>query len=191
MMKHRIGIAAMLVLAGCQASPTPSLFTLAARPGAVVASRPMSVELRRVGLAGYLDRPEIVRGTVQYRLTVNDQDRWGEPLGRMMDRVLTEDLVERLPNASVFAESGAISTRPDTVVEVDIQRCDADPDGTLVLLAQVAIRPDGAVARAQTMRLVVPIAGAAAAVPVTAHVAAISEAMAQLADRMAVILAGG
>jgi uncharacterized lipoprotein YmbA len=185
MMRGMTLFTALLVLAGCQSSPAPALYTLAARPGPVVASRPMSVELRRIGLAGYLDRPEIVRGTVQYRLTVSDGDRWGEPLGRMLDRVLTEDLVERLPNASVFAESGAISTRADTVVELDIQRCDADPDGSLVLLAQMAIRPDGKPARAQTLRLVVRVSGPQA----TAHVAAISEALGQLADRVAAILA--
>ena len=172
---------ALAALAGCARSPSPDLYTLAAQPGTPVVTRKLSVELRRVGLAGYLDRPEIVRGTESFRLRVNDGDRWGEPLGGMLDRVLTEDLVQRLPDAAVFAESGAISTHPDTVLEIDIQRLDSDGSGQLVLLSQVAVRPDGKTAHAATIRLTTPIEG-----PTTqAQVAAMSAAIGTLADRIA------
>jgi uncharacterized lipoprotein YmbA len=174
-----------LALSGCASSPTPDLYTLAAQPGTVVPTRRLSLELRRVGLAGYLDRPEIVHGTIDYRLRVNDGDRWGEPLGGMLDRVLTEDLVQRLPQAAVFAESGAISTHPDTVLEIDIQRLDADGQGMLVLLSQVAVRPDGQAATASTIRTTTPIAAATT----RAQVAAMSTAIAGLADRIAAIVA--
>jgi uncharacterized lipoprotein YmbA len=175
-------LAGLLLLAGCATSPTPTLYTLASEPGAPVVTRRLSIELRRIGLAGYLDRPEIVRGTVQYRLQLSDLDRWGEPLGRMIDRVLTEDLVTRLPDASVFAESGAISTRPDLVLEMDIQRLDADMSGDMVLLAQIALRPDTGTATAQTVRLTVKLPAAPSA---RDHVAAMSAALAELADTVA------
>jgi uncharacterized lipoprotein YmbA len=182
-----LAILVLVALAGCGTSPPPVLYTLAAQPGAVLPMRKGSVELRRVGLAGYLDRPEIVRGTVDFRLQVTDGDRWGEPLGRMLDRILTEDLVQRLPDAAVFAESGAISTRPDIVLEIDIQRLDADPTGAMVLLAQIAVRPEGKPASAQTIRLTAPIAQ-----PGTqAHAAAMSAVVGQLADRIAALLARG
>jgi len=84
----------------------------------------------------------------------------------------------------VFAESGAISTKPDIVLEIDIQRLDADADGTLVLLAQVAVRPDGQIARASTIRLTQPIAAQPAGTA-EAQVAAMSVALGQLADRIA------
>jgi uncharacterized lipoprotein YmbA len=177
--------AVLLSLGACSGSPPAALYTLAAQPGPAVATRALSVELRRIGLAGYLDRPEIVRGTVGFRLQVNDGDRWGEPASGMIGRVLTEDLVMRLPQAAVFAESGAISTRPDLVLEIDIQRLDADADGALILLAQLAIRPDGGVASATTIRLRTPIAGPTA----TDHVAAMSVAIGELADRIATMLA--
>lgn len=176
---------ALPALVGCGTSPPAVLYTLASQPGVVVQTRKLSVELRRVGVAGYLDRPEIVRGTVDFRLQVTDGDRWGEPLGRMLDRILTEDLVQRLPDAAVFAESGAISTRPDTVLEIDVQRLDADPGGLMVLLAQIAVRPDGKQASAQTVRLTTPISGLGS----QAHAAAMSVVVAQLADRIAALLA--
>jgi len=72
-----------------------------------------------------------MHGTESYRLKLAGNDRWGEPLAGMVAGCLTEDLVERLPQAAVYTEAGAISTRPDTVLEIDIQRLDADADGTL------------------------------------------------------------
>ncbi len=181
-MRRRLMLALPALLAACSSSPTPTLYTLAALPGPPVATRHLSVELRRIALAGYLDRSEIVRGTVQYQLQVSDGDRWGEPLGRMLDRVLTEDLVTRLPDASVFAQSGAISTRPDRVLEIDIQRLDADASGAVVLLAQIALRPDTGTATAQTVRLAIPLPAHPTA---RDHVAAMSQALGQLADHIA------
>jgi uncharacterized lipoprotein YmbA len=181
-------IAAVLVagaLWGCS-SPNPDFFTLAAVPGPRAGTAIKSLELRRIGLAGYLDRPEIVRATAQYRLHVADNERWGEPLGRMVERILTEDLVERLPGTAVFAESGAISTQPDEVLEIDIQRFDADADGTLVLLAQVAVRHEqgSSPAAARTIRLT-----ATPATTSTADlVAAMSGELGQFADTIAAML---
>ena len=171
-------------LAGC-ASPPMDLFTLAAVPGVpsvAAPSRTHSLELRRIGLAGYLDRPGIVRSTVQYRLQVSDRDRWGEPLGGMVERVFTEDLVSRMPGTAVFAEAGAISTQPDAVLELDIQRFDTDPSGDLVLLAQIAIRHDTGKRPtiARTLRLTqhLPSDGT------QDLVAAMSALLGQLADRV-------
>ncbi len=169
-------------LAGC-ASPNPNLFTLAAVPGPARTARAGGIELRRVGLAGYLDRPEIVRSDTQYRLQVSGNDRWGEPMGSMLERVFTEDLVQRLPGASVFTEAGAISTRPDLVLEIDVQRLDADATGNVVLLAQVAIQHDDATrpTAANEVRLTIRPAGART----TDLVAAMSTVLGQFADEVA------
>ncbi len=187
MMRRRsaVALAAFACLFGCS-SPDPVLFTLGTVPGSVATGTVRSVELRRISLAGYLDRPEIVRSAAQYRLTVLANERWGEPFGSMLDRVLTEDLVERLPQTSVFTESGAISTRPDVILEIDIQRFDADADGTVILLAQVAVRHDqnNVAADARTFRFTVaPASGAT-----QDYVAAMSRALGRLADQVAVMV---
>jgi uncharacterized lipoprotein YmbA len=179
MMARRFALVLLLLVAAC-ASPTPELYTLAAVPGPTVHLPARSVELRRISLAGYLDRPEIVRSGADYRVQVTSNQRWGEPLSSMLDRVFTEDLVERLPGTAVFAESGAISTAPDLVLEVDVQRLDTDADGTLVLLAQVAVRRADArvAARAETLRLTAHPASSAT----RDLVAAMSVALGELAD---------
>ena len=169
-------------VAGCS-SPNPDLFTLAAVPGTAQPLRARTVELRRVGLAAYLDRPEIVRSDAQYRLKVSSTDRWGEPMGSMLERVFTEDLVQRLPNSSVFSESGAISTRPDLVLEVDVQRLDANASGDIELLAQVAIQHEDTErsAAATQVRLTIH----SASTRTTDLVAAMSNGLGELADEVA------
>jgi uncharacterized lipoprotein YmbA len=176
-----------LLLAGCASSPNPELYTLAALPGTAAPIAAHSVEVRRIGLAGYLDRPEIVRSSAAYRLRLTDNERWGEPLGGMLDRVLTEDLVERLPDTAVFTEAGAISTAPDLVLEIDVQRFDADANGALVLLAEVAVRHGDArhPAHARTFRLTATPGSTAA----RDHVAAMSRALADLSDKVVAMLA--
>jgi uncharacterized lipoprotein YmbA len=172
------------LLAGCR-SPNPALYTIAVQPGATVAAGPKNIELRDIGLAGYLDRPAIVRATDGYRLQVMANDTWGEPLGAMISRVLTEELAQRLPGSNVFGERGAISISPDATVAVNIQQMDIVSDSQLVLLAQVAIefsrRKDTLV---RTFNIVKPIS----AVTTSDEVAAISFAMSDLADGVAQML---
>jgi uncharacterized lipoprotein YmbA len=127
-----------LLLAGCS-SPDPTYYTLQPVPGTAVAVAPGSIEVRRPGLAGYLDRSDIVLKSAGYRLDVNSQLRWGEPLGDMIGRVLAQDLSQRLAGASVFTQSGAITTDAQARVEVDILNFDADAGGAVVLNAELAI----------------------------------------------------
>jgi uncharacterized lipoprotein YmbA len=177
----------MLALAACSPSPNPNLYVLAAMPGPVLHTPSRSIELRRIGLAAYLDRPGIVRSQADYQLSVMSNDRWGEPLGTMLGRVFAENLVQRLPDAVIFNEDGAISTDPDTVVEIDIQRFDADAQGNVTLLAQVAARRSGSRAQAQarTFRLTATPASTSTA----DLVAALSHTLAELSDNLAAMLA--
>lgn len=171
------------LLAGCASPPPPALFTLAAVPGAALPAKAGGIELRRVGLAGYLDRNDIVRSAAGYQLSVTTDQRWAEPLGKMLDRVLAEDLAQRLPNSTVFTESGAIRGDARLILEINIQRLDADANGAVVLQAQVSLRPDGRTKPlgTDTVRLTATPAG-----PGTAElVATMSGLLGQLTDRVA------
>ena len=180
-----LGLALAGTATAC-ASPDVAYYTLAAVPGAPRRGGPAQVELRRPGLAGYLDRPEIVRSNSPYSLRVTSLERWGEPLGDLFARILAEDLNNRLPGSSVFTSTGSITAEADATVEMDIQRFDADPSGQVVLLAQVAVSRGRARASAATrvLRLTVQPAG-----PGTANlVAAMSTALGRLADALAAML---
>ena len=109
-------------------------------PGPAQGGGPRTVQLRRIGLAGYLDRNTIVRADAGYRLHIDENERWGEPPADMIGRVLAQDLTQRLPGSTVFTEAGAITADADTVVELDVQRFDLDVSGVVILAAQVAVQ---------------------------------------------------
>lgn len=181
MLRRRLLLLLAALPAGC-ASPNPTLYVLAPLPGPADAGGPRSVELREIGLARYLERPHIVRSSEDYRLDVLSNDWWGEPLGAMLSRVLVQSLTQRLPGSTVFAESGAISETAVATVAVNIQRLDANAAGAVVLIAQVEVRGRGTATR--DVRLTVAPGGPGTA----ALVAAMSQAVAQLADTIAAML---
>lgn len=176
---------ALPALAACGSSPEPNLYTLAVRPGPVLPKGPRIVQVRDIGLPGYLDRKEIVRSTEDFKLDVRANAWWGEPVGGMLGRTIVLELSQRLPNSKVYSEAGSITMDPNAVVGIDIQRLDADKAGNVVLLAQVAIqfnRPTRQAARNFSIARPVPT-------PDTpGHVAAMSDALGELSDGIAAML---
>ena len=175
----------LLAAWGC-ASPDPAVYTMRATPGQPAGGGPVAIKLARPGLAGYLDRPEIVRDSSASRLQLSSGERWGEPLGDMIGRVLALDLAQRLPGSSVFTEAGTISVDPSATVETDVQRFDLDQDGTVVLLAQVAVERGRSHDPSATRSLRITLRPAGPGTP--ALVAAMSAGLGQMADQVAALL---
>ena len=106
----------------------------------------------------------------------------------MLSRVLIEELSQRLPQSTVFGESGAVTASPDATIELNVQRLDEDAAGNLVLQAQASVdfkRRSGPVLR--SFRFVVPPPAA----DIQGEVTAISLAIGQLADGLAAVLVSG
>jgi len=176
---------ALLLLAALPAacaSPNPLLYTLAVVPGPTRTGAPPRIELRSIALAHYLQRSQIVRSSEDYRLEVLGNDWWGEQLDEMLSRVLVQELSQRVPGSTVFAENGAISVTPDATVEVNIQRFDEDRTGAVLLLAQVAIAGRRTTTRDVRFSVPQPAPGT------SGQVAAMSTAVGQLADAIAGML---
>jgi uncharacterized protein len=182
----RCAAAALFVgLAACS-SPNPVLYTVAVAPGTVQAGGPRVVLVQQVAIAHFLERSQIVRSSENYRLDVMENDWWGEPLAPMVNRVLVEELSQRLPQSTVIADNGAVSARPDATVAVNILRLDEDAAGGLVLQAQVGVRATGQKEpELRNFRFVVtpPAPG------IGGEVAAISTALGRLADGIGAMLA--
>ncbi len=188
--RRRFGLLALPVVAApalqaCGSSPEPTLYTLAVRPGPVLSRGPRIVQIRDIGLPGYLDRKEIVRSTEDFKLDVRSNAWWGEPVGGMIGRTIVLELSQRLPGSQVYSEAGSITIDPYAAVGIDIQRFDADKAGNVVLLAQAAIqfnRPTRTAARNFSITKPVPT-------PDTpGHVAAMSDALGELSDGIAALL---
>ncbi len=184
MINRRHALLLLSALPAACTSPNPTLYTLAVMPGTVLHGAPATIELREVVLAHYLERSQIVRSSEGFRIEVLGIDWWGEPLGSMMNRILVQELGQRLPDSTVFAENTAISITADVNVGINIQRLDADATGAVILLAQVAISGRRTSARTLRLSVVPPSAGTAGLV------SAMSTATAQLADAVAGMLVG-
>lgn len=183
--RRLLGLALVGLVPACT-SREPAYYTLAPVPGTPQSGGPKQVELRRIGLAGYLDRSEIVRANSAYSLRLNGAERWGEPFGDLVARILAEDLNQRLPGTSVFTSAGSITAEADATIEMDLQRFDADATGQAVLLAQVAVSRGRARASATTRVIRLTVRPTS---PSTADlVAAMSTALGQLADAIATML---
>lgn len=180
-----VGVA--MVLAACS-STEPALYTIVPVQGAIQSGAPSVIVLQTIGLARYLDRSQIVQSSENHRLDVRSNDWWGEPLGAMLGRVLTEELSQRLPQSTVINETGAVTATPDAVLELDVRRLDLDAGGNLILLAQANVSGKGR--RTPVLRSF-RIAVTPSATGVPGAVQAISTAVGQLADGLAALLATG
>jgi len=158
---------------------------LAPVPSRVRTGRRRTIALRAISLARYLERSQIVRSSEGYRLDVLANEWWGEPLDALINRILVQELTQRLPGSAVFADNGAISSPPDATVEINIQRFDLDRNGAVLLLAQIAVGGAATLSRGVTLT----VTPTNATTP--ALVAAMSDAVGQLADAIAAMLAGG
>lgn len=183
MLTRRAMVALLGALPAACASPNPTLYTLAVIPGAEHAGAPHVIELRAIAVAHYLERSQIVRSSEDFRLDVLGNEWWGEPLDAMIGRVLSEELTQRLPGTTVYGENGAITSTADATVAINVQRLDLDHAGVVALIAQVELR--GAASATRTLQFsVAPTAAGTGAL-----VAAMSTAVARLADTLAGMLA--
>jgi uncharacterized lipoprotein YmbA len=147
-------LASVLLLIAC--TQDPKQYTLVAQAGPVHSGTPRVVKLRKIAIAGYLDRSQIVRSSQGVQFVVVEDGTWGEPFDTMLARVLVQALSVRLPDSTVFVENTAISNTPTSSVGINVLRFDADHDGTVVLLAQIAIT--GRSAKIRNVRLTAPSA---------------------------------
>ena len=180
------GLGLLAALEGCTTSPNSRFFTLVPQPAAASAGRsPATVAVKPVELAKYLDRPQIVRHSDAYELQIAGLERWGEEMRDMVTRVLIENLSLRLPASQVVGASGPLTIRADVTVEVDISRFDADQNGKVFLDARSAVQRDGRRPSVWSDRITVQPASPS----ITDLVAAMSEALGELSDHIAQVLA--
>lgn len=208
-MKSLLTLAALLLLAGCAASPLPRTYVLGTPappdPGVInEAGRPV-IELPTVALPDYLDSTDIVERNGQNELVPSTTGRWGERLSLGITHALAADLAQRLPG--VLVTHSSMPGQPSVSLLVNVEAFDVHPDGQCVLIARWMIPGDdgqpasiaqqgtfvtkaGGVTGAATAASASNAAGASAPLPDAAIVAAMAASVDQLADRIAISLRG-
>ncbi len=177
-----VGLGLLPVLAGCSATPSPRLFTLAPQPATSDGRFSGTISVKRVTVAKYLDRPQIVRYSNPYELSFSEFMLWGEGLSDMVTRVLVENLSVRLPGSQIYAASGPLTkAKVDVTLEVNIDNFEPDPAGTVVLVAQWVAYREGHNDQLRSEQIqVMPASG-----DTMGQVAAMSDALGQLANQIA------
>lgn len=139
----RIGILAVaLLLAACAGETTPSRFyLLSSLPPATTetASNPLAVGVGPIALPDYLKRPQMVTRASPTELQLAEFDRWGEPLEKLVARVMVENLSALLATDRVYALPRRRTPDLDRQVEVQVFRFEADAAGTVTLTVRWSI----------------------------------------------------
>jgi len=172
-------------LAGCSNSASPRVYTLTTELGTALAGGPATLSVVGAAIPKYLDRPQIVRRGGGNQIEVAEFDRWAEPFGDMVTRVLIGDLSLRLPKTQVFRDDSPTATAASVSVQLDIARFDPDPDGTVVLALRWTLRSTAVLAEDSPRLTAKPASDS-----IPDLVVAMSDAMGKLADRIAAAAAG-
>ncbi len=179
------------ILTACGSSPPSHYYQLSAQPDPPAVRKiggPVrTVALGEVKLPGALDRPQIARQIGPNQLEYAETDRWAGPLDEMTRRVLSADLRPLLPAGMALVASDS-STPADLTVAVEVSRFDSDKAGRVTLQASWETLDKNAkvVGVPREANVVEPASGSDTA----AAAAAMSRALAHLADNIAADISG-
>jgi uncharacterized lipoprotein YmbA len=102
--------------------------------------------VQRVSVPAWMDRPEITARTGTGEIMPDPLARWGEPITRGIQRVVTENLAALLPSHHLVAAPFPAGHPVDHRVDIAITEGGRQPDGRVLLEARWAIlAKDGAV----------------------------------------------
>ncbi len=132
-------LALSIGLTACASSPPTRFYSLGAIAPQNRASQSDSasshsapLRIAAVHIPPALDRREIVRVGAGDRLEISGEHRWGAPFDEMVQQVLTQDLVERLPADEVVLPQGPAPSGTRSVV-VDLLQFQSNAGGAVVL----------------------------------------------------------
>ncbi|HEX5176956.1 MAG TPA: PqiC family protein [Chthoniobacteraceae bacterium] len=175
----------VILLTGCASSPKTNFYTLNVVPGET-GRRSISfpVQLAAVHLPPSLDRRQMVSMTDQNSVKVSETNRWSGALDEMVRNVLSQDLAARLPKGKVILPEAPAPGNTGTLV-VTIAQFGPDASGEVKLNGSWALLNAGSPTPVLE-RDVLLNAGPAASPDATA--AAMSQALGQLANKIAAAL---
>ena len=126
-MKKIFVVCAFCLISGCFGgySPNSTFYNLQpiskAEP---VSDKSLSIGISNVDLPDYLDKPQITvfeEGSPQ--MGISELNRWGEPLGAMIQRVTAADMSLYLPQSAVKSRT-QLMEHFDYIVDIQIVRFD-------------------------------------------------------------------
>lgn len=183
----RIAVALLMIatLSGCSILKRPknqfySLTTIqpATAPARATTGTPIGID--GIELPPGLDRRGIVIRAADHKIEVRGTNQWTAPLEEMVIHTLSFDLAARLPEGMVILPGAAKPVGAMRSIFVNFEELAPGPDQVFVLDARWTLRAAASEAT-QHERITIPMASMESA----AIAEAMSQALAQLADRIA------
>jgi len=184
-----LGLSAASVLCACGTATPIRFYTLSsiAPPAAVAAAASASrapVRIEPVTIPAQLDRLQLVTHEGPNRVRISDSDRWAAPLDEQIRRTLSDDLAARLPANQVAAPNEPRTDEARRQLSIDVSQFDADEHCAVTLLVNwtlsTSIKQSTSGSERIDMDAATPCPGSLPA--------AMSQALARLADRLASML---
>jgi len=138
-------LAAAVLLGGCvlkrsKPAQTYVLDPLAAPGSAAPRETPLGVVgVLKVTVPGWIDRPQVTGRAASGQVVADESARWGEPIGRGIQRVVAENLAALLPDRRVVAAPFAPSMAVDRRVDLGITEAARQADGSVLVEARWAV----------------------------------------------------
>jgi uncharacterized protein len=173
----------------CRPSPPPVFHLLKAVAPRAAQGPSLGVEVMPVRIPGVLRRPQLVTALGPQRLELSPDQRWGTALEQDMQRVLVENLGRLLASARVVPYPYGPRVNAAFRLEVDVQRCEGAPGGTLRFQATWMLsRPGQAEALALgATTLEEPVQGPGAEALVAAHDRVLAALCGEITEKLKVL----
>ena len=180
-------LAAAVLVSGClkrtKISETYVLDAVAAREVPAPSEKPEAVVgVLRVGVPGWIDRPQLSARGATGQIVTNEFARWGEPVAKGMQRVVAENLAALLPTRRIVVAPWPPNEIVDHRVDITLSEAARQADGSVLVEGRWALLgPTGVtlVQRRTSHRTNPTAAGAAGAVE------GVNEAIAELSREIA------
>ena len=144
--------AASAVMSAAPAAP-------AAPTGMAAAPAAPSVVVGPVTLPELVDRPQLVVRVAANRVAILEEERWAEPLGSEIPRVIAQDLGHLLGSSRVAPYQQSSAAHADWRVLLDVERFEASPGEGVRVEAVWSLHRGLAVSRTGRSRVHEPVAG--------------------------------
>jgi uncharacterized lipoprotein YmbA len=183
---------AFLSLEGCALGRSPVATTwvldpLAARGPSEARAEAGVLSVEKVRVPDWLDRTQFVVRGKDGSLEFDEQARWGEPLGRGLQRVMTENLASLMIDRRVVAAPTPPRDAVTVRLNLDFVEAARQSDGDL----RVAVRWEFQAADGKSLRRGVATAHIPSAKPGAAGtVAALNEALFKIATELSEVVRG-
>lgn len=141
-MKRRFILSSLCcaILSGCT-STNINNWRIASIPGVAKRGTGNRIGVRSIGLPSFMSQTGVPEPGSAYMANTFPNDVWAAPLAAMLQTTMVENLAQRLPSDTVFADGGPIGAAPDQLIEIQVFAFTPNAQGQILLSAQFATRP--------------------------------------------------